>query len=130
MTAEATSTVPYWVVQFLGPILISVCWTALVFHARSVRRWKLLTAVSLVVQVAILAVVLTPIAIAGNSGVRISDHALQLLVPVALASPVIGAVWRRGQKASGVGWHALAAAAFPIALWLGQSLWASQTLLT
>jgi hypothetical protein len=130
VTVEATSTVPYWVVQFSGPVLVSVCWTALALHAGAVQSWKLLTTISLVVQVAILAVVLSPIAIRGNAGVRISDQALQVLIPVALASPMIGAVLPRGRKASGVGWHVLAAAAFPIALWLGQSLWAPQTLLT
>ena len=129
VTPEANSTVPYWTVQFLGPILVSVCWTALAFHARSVQSWKLLTAVSLAVQGALLAVGLIPIALAGNAGVWISDIAQPLLVPVALASPVIGAVWPRGEKASAVRWHVLAAAAFPVALWLGQSLWAPQTLL-
>lgn len=130
VTAEATSTVPYWVVQFLGPVLVSVCWAALAVHARSVRRWKLFTITSLALQAAILAIGLTPIAIAGNAGVWIGDFALPLLVLVAVANPVVGAFWPPGQRASGVGWHVLAAAAFPIALWLGQSLWAPQTLLT
>jgi hypothetical protein len=126
VTTEATSTVPYWVVQLLGPVLVSACWTALAFHARSVPRWKSLTAMALVVQVAILAVFLIPIAIAGNAGVWVGDYALPLLVLVALASPVIGAVRPRSQKASGPGWHVLAAAAFPTALWLSQWLWAPQ----
>lgn len=129
VTSEATSTVPYWVVQFLGPIFVSVCWTALALHARSVPRWKLLAALTLLVQVALLAVSVVPIAIAGNGGVWIGNFAQPLLVLVAVLSPVLGAVWPPGQRATGVGWHLLAAAVFAVALWLGQSLWARQTLL-
>jgi hypothetical protein len=129
VSSQATSTVPYWLVQLLGPVLVSVCWTILVLHARCVLRWRSLAFLNLALQLALLAVGLVPIAIAGNGGVQISNFALPLLLLVALAAPVAGALWPGGHKLSAVGWHFAAAATFPVALLFGQSLWASQTLL-
>lgn len=127
VTPNATSTVPFWTVQFLGPVLISVCWTCLALHGRGVGHWRLVGAGVLGVQVAILALALVPFAIAGNGGDAIGGLAQLVLIPVALGSPILGLVWPGGRKASGAGWHVAAAGGFAVALWAAQSLFGPLT---
>ena len=125
----STSTVPYWTVQFLGPALVSICWTGLLLHARRVGGWQGWTAAALVVDLALLVAGLLPIALAGNGGVAVGSFGQLALALAIVAIPLTAIFLPPGKGLAHRVGHGVAAVLFAVALWLGQSIWASQTLL-
>jgi hypothetical protein len=124
VTPDAQSTVPYWVPQYLAPTFVSAGWTALILNYRRAPQWALLSAAVLMVQVALVALALVPIAVAGNAGVRVGDLATPLLLVAMFGSPVLAAFLPPGGAGhpSDLGWYLAAGALLPIAMFAGHVL--------
>jgi cytochrome bd-type quinol oxidase subunit 2 len=121
VTPDAQQTVPYWVPQYLAPVLISAGWTALTLHYRQVRRWALLSAAALALLVALVALTLFPIAIAGNGGVWVGNLTTPLLIAVMVGGPMV-AIFRphgRERHPADAGWYLAAGLLLPIAMFAG-----------
>jgi hypothetical protein len=121
VTPDAQQTVPYWVPEYLAPVLISVGWTALILDYRHVRHWALLSAAALIVGAAVVGLALVPIAVAGNDGVSVGNLATPLLMAVLIGSPVLAAFRPRGreERPGDIRWYLAAAVLLPIAMFAG-----------
>jgi len=119
VTADAESTAPYWIVEGLVPVVVSVGWTALILHARQHRRWLALSAALAAAEIALLAFSLIPVALSGNGGVWATNIGFPALFLVFLGGPIAALAWPLKTTATKVRAHVVAAIVLAASVYIG-----------
>ena len=119
VTADAESTAPYWIVEGLVPVVVSVGWTALILHARQHQRWLALSAALAAAEIALLAFTLIPVALSGNGGVWATNIGFPALFLVLLGGPIAALAWPLKTTLTKVRAHVLAAIVLAASVYVG-----------
>jgi hypothetical protein len=119
VTPDAESTAPYWIVEGLVPVVISVGWTALILHARRHQRWLALSAALAAAEIALLAFSLIPVALAGNGGVWATNFGFPALLLLLLGGPIAAVAWPLRSAPTKVWWHVVAAIVLAVSVYVG-----------
>jgi len=119
VSPDAESTAPYWIVEGLVPVVISVGWTALILHARRHQRWLVLSAALAAAEIALLAFSLIPVALAGNGGVWATNIGFPALLLVLLGGPIVAVAWPLRSAPTKIWSHVVAAIVLAVSVYVG-----------